>query len=152
MKQQILVLLAAAGVLASAVGCTHEVLHNGMYKNPSPSRDDYAVVYEDLIFLHIKAPENIPGASAYWEWAGNYSINSDDGLITFDMDRETASRWNFSYNFLRRSGKIIINDLGAETGIEMRYVSPKLRPGSSNAPRPVSTSGVNPEYKSFDTP
>ena len=138
-------------MLSVGTGCVNEVLYNGMYRNSSPSRDDYAVVYNDLIFLHVKAPDTIPGASAYWEWAGNYSINSADGSIEFDMDKETRDRWNFSYNFLRQPGKLIINDLANNTGIELRYVTPKLR-SSSGAPRPVSTSGVNPEYKSFDTP
>ena len=146
MKNRILVALAFAALALS--GCAEPNLRTGEYRITNPGRDDFAVVYEDMIFLHVKSPENVPGTLAYWEWAGKYKVQ-ENGEITFDMDRETEKRWKFSYQFLRKSSGISFNDWEKQTGYMLNYRTPKLK-RSASGPRPAGSTGVDPVYKYQD--
>ena len=92
-------LFGALALAFLATGCTIPVMATGKYAAEDSGREDYAVVYQDKIFLHIKAPELYNGRASYWDWAGKYELTSA-GEIRPDMDRETAKLWNFYYTFL----------------------------------------------------
>ena len=92
--------VAAAVLLLS--GCATPLLPTGKFEARLNGRDDYAIVYKDYIFLHIKTPPLITDKYAYWEWGGTYSIG-DDGEILFDMTREESRDWRFNYLFYRQS-------------------------------------------------
>ena len=126
-------------------GCANEKLRTGEYRIDRSDRDDFAVVYGDLIFLHIESPELAPGNLAYWEWAGKYKVE-ENGVLVFDMDHETQSRWEFYFQFIRKREGVIFNDWANQNGHLLRYQSPKLR-SNPQAPRAVGTSGVNPAYQ-----
>jgi hypothetical protein len=140
-----LTLALAAGILA---GCSQPNLRTGEYRIDRRDRDDFAVVYDDLIFVHIKSPENVPGTLAYWEWAGKYKVR-ENGEIELGMDHETECRWKFNYQFLRKNDGISFNDWENNTGYMLRYRTPKLK---SNAPRPrpAGSTGVDPVYNYRD--
>lgn len=135
----------AAWLLA---GCAQPNLRTGEYRIERSDRDDFAVVYEDLIFVHVQSPENVPGTLAYWEWAGKYKV-LENGEIVLDMDRETLRRWKFNYQFLRKNEGIGINDWEKQTGYTLRYRTPKLREGARQ-PRPAGSTGVDPVYNYRD--
>jgi len=140
--------LAAALAAACLAGCAEPNLRTGEYRISNSGRDDFAVVYNDMIFLHIKSPDNVSGNLAYWEWAGKYKVR-ENGEITFDMDHETERRWRFSYQFLRKNNGISFNDWEKQTGYMLRYRTPKLKSNASG-PRPAGSSGVNPVYQYKD--
>ena len=137
MRIGFVVMLALAGLFLA--GCAEPNLRNGEYRLDRPGRDDFAVVYEDLIFLRIRSPENVPGKFAYWEWAGKYKVLGN-GEIEFDMDHETRRRWKFNYQFLRKKDGIGFNDWEWNAGYLLRYRTPQLRSGAQR-PRPAGTSG-----------
>ena len=137
--------LAAVALLA---GCSAVNLPTGKYDGSLTGREDFAVVFEDLIFIHVKSPEDAPGKLMYWDWAGKYEVDSD-GEIELDMDKLTKKRWKFYYNFLKHRDGISVNDLSNNTGFRLRYISPSLRSGSGG-PRPVGSAGVNPLYKDIE--
>ena len=56
---------------------------------------------------------------------GNFEIE-DDGHILLKMDKTTARKWNFHYDFYRRDGMITVYDLSAENSYNLRH-----RPGSA---------------------
>ena len=140
--------LAAAAALALLCGCASEKLRTGEYRIDRSDRDDFAVVYDDLIFLHIESPELAPGNLAYWEWAGKYKLD-DNGEVHLDMDRETLRRWKFYFQFVRRNEGMSFNDFARQTGFLLRYKTPKLR-RNERAPRPAGSTGVDPVYKYQD--
>ncbi len=102
-------------LLFALTGCTVPVMATGRYTAEDPGREDYAAVYQDKIFLHIKAPELHSGRAAYWDWAGTYELTGA-GEIRPDMDRETGKLWNFYYTFLSKREGIVVNAVpsGAE--------------------------------------
>ncbi len=100
--------VAAAVLLLS--GCATPLLPTGKFEARLNGRDDYAIVYKDYIFLHIKTPPLITDKYAYWEWGGTYSIG-DDGEILFDMTREESRDWRFNYLFYRQQDGIRVDDL-----------------------------------------
>lgn len=142
-----LVLASALAALILA-GCAQPNLRTGEYRIERSDRDDFAVVYEDLIFLHIQSPENVPGTLAYWEWAGKYKV-LENGEIELDMDRETLRRWKFNYQFLRKNDGISFNDWEKQTGYLLRYRTPGLRAGTPR-PTPAGSTGVDPVYSYRD--
>ena len=129
-------------------GCASEKLRTGEYRIDRSGRDDFAVVYDDLIFLHIESPELAPGNLAYWEWAGKYKIN-DAGEVELDMDHETQRRWKFYFQFTRKNEGISFNDFARQTGYLLRYRTPKLR-RNVRGPRPAGSTGVDPVYQYQD--
>ena len=141
----LLTLMLAALWLA---GCAQPNLRTGEYRIDRNDRDDFAVVYEDMIFLHIQSPDNVPGTLAYWEWAGKYKVR-ENGEIEFDMDHETARRWKFSFQFLRKRDGISFNDWERQTGYLLRYRTPRLR-RNAPVPRPAGSTGVDPVYNYRD--
>ena len=150
MKLHFNVFPAAALALATLIlaGCAGPNLRTGEYRTTQPGRDDFAVIYGDLIFLHLKSPDNVPGTLAYWEWAGKYQVQ-DNGEIFFDMDRETERRWQFSFQFVRKRGGILVNELEQQRGFMLRYCTPKLKSGAA-VPRPTGSRGVDPVYQYQD--
>lgn len=141
-------LVPVVALCALLSGCAEPNLRTGEYRIADPGRDDFAVVYEDLIFLHVRSPENVPGSLAYWEWAGKYKV-LDNGELDFDMDRETEKRWRFSYQFVRRNNGVSVNDWEKQTGYLLQYRTPKLK-RNAYTPRPAGSTGVNPVYKYQD--
>ena len=123
-------------LLFALTGCTVPVMATGRYTAEDPGREDYAVVYQDKIFLHIKAPELHSGRAAYWDWAGTYELTGA-GEIRPDMDRETGKLWNFYYTFLSKREGIVVNDLSENKGYLLRF-----RPAPK---RPVIQSAIPPE-------
>ena len=138
--------LALAGLFLA--GCAQPNLRTGEYRIERSGREDFAVVYEDLIFIHIKSPENVPGTLAYWEWAGKYKV-LENGEIEFAMDHDTARRWKFNYQFLRKNDGISFNDWEKQTGYLLRYRTPELR-RTAGRPLPAGSSGVDPVYNYRD--
>ncbi len=126
MKKFLLTFAAALTALVFA-GCSSQTLGTGLYQNQAQGRNDYICIYKDLIFLNIKAPNNIPSAENYWMWAGKYSLDKE-GKLVFDMDTEMQKKWNFSYCFLSRRGGIIVQDFESNTSFVLHYNVPKLRP------------------------
>lgn len=132
-----------AGMLLA--GCSSPQLDIGEYRITDGSRKDFIVAYQDMIFLQIRSPENAPGSLAYWNWAGKYSVE-DDGEIIFDMDRETRKRWNFYYNFLRKRGGIVLNDLSNNRGYLLKYQTPQKRAGARPGFIRTGSTGTDPNY------
>ena len=120
-------------------GCASEKLRTGEYRIDRSDRDDFAVVYDDLIFLHIESPELAPGNLAYWEWAGKYKLD-DNGELELDMDHETQRRWTFYCQFVRKKEGISFNDFARQTGYLLRYKTPRLR-RNAPGPRPAGGNG-----------
>ena len=126
-------------------GCSSPKLNIGVYQRIDSSRVVMALVFEVMIILQVKSPENAEGALSYWTWGGKYTYD-EDGQITLKMDDETRKRWNFYYNFLGRKDGIVINDLTHNTGLVLRYTIPKRR-NTIAAPVPVGSTGVDPNYQ-----
>ncbi|WP_294434682.1 hypothetical protein [uncultured Victivallis sp.] len=120
-------LFGALALAFLATGCTIPVMATGKYAAEDSGREDYAVVYQDKIFLHIKAPELYNGRASYWDWAGKYELTSA-GEIRPDMDRETAKLWNFYYTFLSKREGIVVNDLSENKGYLLRFQPTAKRP------------------------
>ena len=140
--------LSMLAALTLLCGCASEKLRTGEYRIDRSGRDDFAVVYDDLIFLHIESPELAPGNLSYWEWAGKYKVR-DDGEVELDMDRETQRRWKFYFQFLRKNEGLSFNDFARQTGYLLRYKTPKLR-RNVRGPRPAGSTGVDPVYQYQD--
>ena len=146
MRTVVCATLALAALILA--GCSQPNLRTGEYRIERSDFDDFAVVYEDMIFLHIHSPENVPGDLAYWEWAGKYKV-LESGEIELDMDHETRRRWKFSYQFLRKNNGISFNDWEKQTGYLLRYRTPKLRKDAQR-PMPAGSKGVDPVYNYQD--
>jgi len=146
MRNVVCATLALAALILA--GCSQPNLRTGEYRIERSDFEDFAVVYEDMIFLHIHSPENAPGDLAYWEWAGKYKV-LDNGEIDLDMDHETRRRWKFSYQFLRKNDGISFNDWEKHVGYLLRYRAPKLR-RNARRPAPAGSKGVNPVYNYQD--
>ena len=106
-------------------GCSQLTLATGKYETSLPGREDFAAIYDDLIFIRVREPNDDPSQNSYWDWAGNFDIE-DDGHIILKMDKSTARKWNFHYDFYRRDGMITVYDLSAENSYNLRH-----RPGSA---------------------
>lgn len=106
-------------------GCTFVGLPNGRYL-PVEDQGEYAIVYQDLIFLHMRAPEGSPGQTAFWDWGGSYSIG-EGGKLELDMDNANKKLWNFYYNFRMQGGVIVVDDLNTRTAFPLRRERQKLR-------------------------
>ena len=138
--------LAAAGIAAVLfAGCSSPRLDIGEYRINEKGREDFIVAYQDMIFMQIRCPQYAPGSLEYWNWAGKYSI-SDGGEIVFDMDRETAKRWNFYFNFLRKREGIVLNDLSTNKGYLLKYRIPRKRAGAQPGVIPTGSTGTEPNY------
>ena len=138
-------LAAAATAAVLFAGCSSPQLDIGEYRISEAGREDFIVAYQDMIFMQIRSPQYAPGSLEYWNWAGKYSI-SDGGEIVFDMDRETAKRWKFYFNFLRKRGGIVLNDLSTNKGHLLKYRIPRKRAGAQPGVIPTGSTGTEPNY------
>ena len=125
MKKSLFLFGAIAALMLGGAGCASVGLPNGRYL-PAEERGDYEIVYQDLIFLHMRAPENSPGQTAFWDWAGSYSVG-DGGKLELDMDTPTRKLWDFYYNFRMQGGMILVDDLSTRTTYPLRIERQKLR-------------------------
>ena len=96
-------------ILLTAAGCRSVLLQGGRYTGRD--RGEFAMVYEDLIFLRVKAGKNIPGSLTYWEWGGKYSVDPDTRMLKLDMEKEIGKLWKFSYNIYAERHAVILEDL-----------------------------------------
>ena len=139
---RIILLTAVLGLLA---GCSSPRLQGGKYTGKE--RGEFAMVYEDLIFLRVKAGKNIPGSLSYWEWGGKYTIDSTTRKLNLEMNRETGKLWKFSYTIYADRYSIVLEDLSENKSYRLNYEPPVLRRKPANAPRPFSSPGVDPVYQ-----
>ncbi|MBO5791213.1 MAG: hypothetical protein J6S54_01930 [Lentisphaeria bacterium] len=133
------------GILFSLAGCSSVLLQGGKYTGRD--RGEFAMVYEDLIFLRVKAGKNIPGSLTYWEWGGKYTVDSNTRRLKLDMERETGKLWKFSYNIYAERNAVVLEDLTENKRFYLNYEYPALRRKPANAPKPFSSPGVDPVYQ-----
>ena len=97
MKKITLLLLAIGAVLPLFLcGCkSSPALADGIYTS-NRNRNDFAIVYRDLLFLHLQRPADMRIGESYWTWGGKFSVRAD-GEIEAAMDKETARQWAFGY-------------------------------------------------------
>jgi hypothetical protein len=107
-------------------GCSNLTLTNGKYQIPDQSRQDYACVYDNLIFLNVKAPENKLQRNSYMQWAGKYTVEAN-GEIFLNMPRELNKEWRFYFSFLKTKDGIVVNDLSSGVGFLLKYELPEKR-------------------------
>jgi hypothetical protein len=122
-------ILAVLFSVAVITGCEQLTLENGKYETSLSGREDFAAIYDDLIFIRVREPSDNPSQITYWDWAGKFEIESD-GHIRLKMKRELARKWDFHYDFFRRNGMITVYDLDAENSFNLR-----LRPANAPAVR-----------------
>ena len=130
-------------------GCGGLTLSDGKYETSLPGREDFAAVYNDLIFIGLREPSDDPAHNNYWIWAGSFSIE-DDGRIMLDMDKKLSKKWNFSYNLYRRDGAISVHDIGAGNSfyLKLRATDNSSSVNRSSAPAaPTAAPGSLPAYK-----
>ena len=132
-------------ILLTAAGCRSVLLQGGKYTGRD--RGEFAMVYEDLIFLRVKAGKNIPGSLTYWEWGGKYSVDPDTRMLKLDMEKEIGKLWKFSYNIYAERHAVILEDLTENKRFYLNYEYPALRSRPANAPKPFSSPGVDPLYQ-----
>ena len=132
-------------ILLTAAGCRSVLLQGGRYTGRD--RGEFAMVYEDLIFLRVKAGKNIPGSLTYWEWGGKYSVDPDTRMLKLDMEKEIGKLWKFSYNIYAERHAVILEDLTENKRFYLNYEYPALRSRPANALKPFSSPGVDPLYQ-----
>ncbi len=135
-------ILSVSAMLFS--GCEQLTLDNGKYETALPGREDFAAIYDDLIFIRVREPSEDPSQNTYWDWAGKFEIE-DDGHIKFKMPRELARKWDFHFDFYRRNGMITVYDLDAENSFNLR-LRPVGAPPVRNNYHPQIQGGM-PAYK-----
>ncbi len=97
---------AFAVLMLTLAGCSSPRMPDGRY---STANGDYVLVNNDLVFLHISAPQENPSAWAYWDWAGGYSL-TPEGQLTMDMDQNKWKIWSFYYAFQYKDKAIRVTD------------------------------------------
>ncbi len=135
--------LALFALLAS--GCTEIRLANGKYTTNLSGRDDFAAVYNDLIFLRLRNAEDHTMNNGYWDWAGKYKV-VDGRIIDLQMDRKTKRDWQFYYSLTMRGNAIVVEDHRAEHSYVLTH-RPALprRPAAMQQEMPPAD--VFPAYK-----
>lgn len=115
-------LFSVIALMVIISGCEIIRLPNGKYENSLSGRDDFAAVYQNLIILRLRNPENESGTEdGYWDWGGKYEV-MDDNRIILDMDRETGRNWNFYYRLTKEGNNIKVTDHRAENSFRLRHV------------------------------
>ena len=131
-----LIISVAVFVLLFVSGCEVIRLANGKYETSIDGRQDFAAVYNDMIIIRLRNPENESGTeNGYWEWGGFYKV-SKDNLIEFDMDRQQNRDWRFYYE-LRKSGnaiKVIDHRAGNSFILNYESVNPANRSDQQSYP------------------
>ena len=126
-------------------GCSSIKLQGGKYTGKE--RGEFAMVYEDLIFLRVKAGKNIPGSLSYWEWGGKYTVDPVTRIINLDMKQENEKLWKFSYTIYADRSAIILSDLAENKKYVLYYEHPVLRRKPANAPQAFSSAGTEPVFQ-----
>ena len=114
-------------------GCEVIRLRNGKYEISQAGRGDFAAVYNDMIIIRLRNPEEPGTGNGYWEWGGTYSIR-DNGIIELDMDRQTARDWNFYYDLRMQDGAIRVIDHRAENSFRLEHIPAVPPQQQSNTP------------------
>ena len=107
-------------LLVILCGCEQLTLANGKYEASLSGREDFAAIYDDLIFLRVREPSEDPSVNSYWDWAGKFDIEND-GRIILKMDKDIARKWNFHYDFYRNNGMITVYDHSSQNSYNLRY-------------------------------
>ena len=146
MKKFLSIFCTVTAVAAAIVfsGCEQLTLDNGKYETTLSGREDFAAVYDDLIFIRVREPSEDPSQNNYWDWAGKFEIE-EDGHIRFKMPRELARKWDFHFDFYRRNGMITVYDLDSENSFNLRY-RPAAAPAVRNYNNPQVQGGF-PAYR-----
>ncbi len=118
-------LFCSVVVMLVTAGCSSVGLPDGRYL-PAEDRGEYAIVYQDLIFLHMRAPDSYSGQYAFWDWGGSYSVG-DDGILDLKMDNQTMKLWRFYYSFRMQGGMIMVEDFSTRKSYPMQIERKKLR-------------------------
>lgn len=138
--------IALFGVLLLLTGCQSPRLQEGRYLGRD--RGEFAMVYRDLIFLRVRAARHIPGAFAFWEWGGKYSVDPSTRRITLvGMERENARLWDFCYNIYSERGAVVLQDLTENKRFVLQYETPAPAAGPAAAPGSYGTAGTDPVYQ-----
>lgn len=139
------VILAGLTAVILFTGCEVVRLSNGKYETTLSGRDDFAAVYEDLIFLRLRNPVNESGTDlGYWDWAGKYRI-VDENRIELDMEREKLRNWNFYYGLRKRGNTIEVTDYRAENSYRLEFI-PAV-PRKNNREQNHDTPAAYPAYR-----
>ena len=88
--------------------------------------NDFILVSNDLLFLHITTPDENPSRLAYWNWAGSYSL-AKNGDLTPDMDAELWKKWNFYYSFVYENNAIKVMDKSKGGPLVTLYLNTPMR-------------------------
>lgn len=121
---RILAVPAAAILLMTIAGCAHR-LPEGRYS--ASGRNDYVLVNNYLIFLHITTPQENPSPLAFWDWAGPYSL-AKNGVLKPDMETELWKKWNFYYSFIYEKNAIrVINQRDGSAVVNLFLEPPRRR-------------------------
>lgn len=104
-----------AGLLAFlAGGCAGTLITSGKYDIAGTGQEDFAAVYNDLIFLRLRNPMEDKIGAAYWDWAGKYELDKD-GNVILDMDDEDLRLWKFYYQIVYKQGSIGVLDIAKDS-------------------------------------
>ena len=130
MKSKFIQLSAMAAAVLMFAGCANIRLDEGRYEC-TDNRDDFSVwVCNDLIFVRVLMPENAVDGNQYRDWAGKYSIDSDNE-ITLKMDDEKLRDWQFYFG-MRKTGKsITIDDFGRNQSYRL------IHENAGRSPKPM---------------
>lgn len=134
-----------AALLFLVAGCTSVRIQGGKYTGDD--RGEFAMVYEDLIFLRVKAGKNIPGSLSYWEWGGKYRVDPVTRIVDLDMETENKKLWKFSYTIYADRSAIVLADLSENKKYVLRYEHPTFRRKPANAPKAYSSAGTEPVFQ-----
>ncbi len=113
-------------------GCTQIHVPAGKYETTLDGREDFAAVYNDLIFIRVKEPDDDRKRSGYWDWAGHFDTE-DDGRIILKMNEDDTRKWGFHFDFYFSNGMIVVHDIGAQNSYHLRIRQPFV-PMPQNTP------------------
>ena len=113
-------------------GCTEITVPAGKYDTTLDGREDFAAVYNDIIFIRVKEPDDDLKRNGYWDWAGNFDI-SDNGKLLLKMNDDDARKWGFHFDFYFSNGMIVVHDIGAQGSYHLSLRQP-IAPMQQNPP------------------
>lgn len=114
MKKMWQTLLASAGI-AILAGCSSDHIPGGCYQPANPADGCIACVYEDIIFLRVKMPDNSNRPGANNDWAGKYELDKKSGEITLKMTDEQWRNWKFYFGLRLAGNTLKIDDFSRQT-------------------------------------
>jgi len=119
-------------ILTVLTGCSQYRLKEGQYFSTEQGREDQICVYDDLIFVKIKTPDDSPDSVQYWQWGGKYEVN-ELGEISFDMDKLTKKKWNFYFSFVLTQGNILVKNQGDAKTQTLKFAPIRKRQKNNTA-------------------